>query len=599
MAASYSQVPREDVFEMPNIPEGIPPSGDPSDKMWLMYLSEAEKHDKDISDAWKDDANGVLVFTGLFSATVGAFIIASYPMLSPDSGDQTVFLLQQISQQLSGLSNGTDVRPQEYPSFSPSTSIVCVNAMWILSLIVSIACALLATLMQQWARQYIQLPQLRTIPRERAHVRSFLFFGLKQFGMSYAVESIHTLLHISVFLFFVGLVIFLFTIFTTVAIIISISVGIFSIAYIALTILPCIYLNCPYRTPFSNLSWSVWHTVMRHIMALILWVEAMFHASGHLIQWRKKFERHTQEHDLRRKSGLRRSVANGAQSAPECQELQAFNWFLQVPALSEDSTFQDFVSTLTDDAIQKMLQPSNSQSSTSFGSRLHDLLWTCLPDTTGLTGDARRHRLLTCLDAIYRGFRAYNVDESNESIPDNIRVNFAELGVMRALWSDEDTAVRVRARCICALLARRTLRDIGGPTPRRYPTDADISWLEAVFGESGPSSNDIYNSLQDLKALDSMNVNSFVRAVEAPLLARRLTNKEITSILDTLTILMDANDTSRRNSFQERIWVLVQRAETSGCLQQLVSPLLDHLRQAFPTDVGAAPIPMPVPHSRS
>jgi hypothetical protein len=30
--------------------------------MWLMYLSESEKHDKDISDAWKDDANGVLVF---------------------------------------------------------------------------------------------------------------------------------------------------------------------------------------------------------------------------------------------------------------------------------------------------------------------------------------------------------------------------------------------------------------------------------------------------------------------------------------------------------------------------------------------------------
>jgi hypothetical protein len=40
----------------------VPPSGDPSDKMWLMYLSESEKHDKDISDAWKDDANGVLVF---------------------------------------------------------------------------------------------------------------------------------------------------------------------------------------------------------------------------------------------------------------------------------------------------------------------------------------------------------------------------------------------------------------------------------------------------------------------------------------------------------------------------------------------------------
>ncbi|KAH9018712.1 hypothetical protein EDB85DRAFT_600317, partial [Lactarius pseudohatsudake] len=250
MATSYSQVPKDEALEM-GITAEVPPSGDPSDKTWLMYLSESEKYDKAISDGWKDDANGVLVFTGLFSATVAAFIIESYKKLSPDSGDQTAFFLQQISQQLSGLSNGTFVRPQDYPTFSPNKLIVCVNAMWILSLIVSITCALLATLMQQWARQYVQLPQLRTTPRERAHVRSFLFFGLKQFRMSYAVELIPTLLHLAVFLFFVGLVIFFFTIFTTVAIIISVSVGIFSIAYIALTILPCVYLNCPYRTSLS------------------------------------------------------------------------------------------------------------------------------------------------------------------------------------------------------------------------------------------------------------------------------------------------------------------------------------------------------------
>jgi hypothetical protein len=517
-------------------------------------------------------------------------------MLSPDSGDQTVFLLQQISQQLSGLSNGTYVRPQEYPPFSPSTAIVCVNAMWILSLVVSIACALLATLMQQWARQYIQLPQLRTIPRERAHVRSFLFLGLKQFGMSYAVELIPTLLHLSVFLFFVGLVIFLFTIFTTVAIIVSISVGVFSVAYIALTILPCVYLNCPYRTPLSNLSWNVWHTIMRVIMSLVLGAEAIFHTPGRRVKWRSKFGGYMQDHDLWRNAGLSRSVASGAQSTPEDRELQALNWFLHVPALSEDTTFQDFVSTLTDDTIQRMLQPSDPQSSTSFSSRLHDLLWTCLPGTTGLTGDARKHRLLTCLDAIYRGFRAYNVDDSDESIPDNIRVNFAELRIMRPLWSDEDTAVNVRARCICALLARRILRDIGGTTPRRTPTEADIAWLEAVFGESGLSSNIIYDSLYDLKVLDSMNVTSFVRGVKSPLFARMLTNKEVTSILDTLTILMDARDTSRRNSFQERIWVLIQRAETSDSLQQLVSPLLEHLRGAFPADVGVAPsMSMPTP----
>ena len=528
-------------------------------------------------------------------------------MLSPASGDQTVFLLQQISQQLSGLANHTIVTPQEYQPFSPSTSIVCVNAMWILSLIVSITCALLATLMQQWGRQYVQLPQLRTIPRERAYVRSFLFLGLEQFGMPYMVELIPTLLHLSVFLFFVGLVIFLFTIFTTVAIITSVSVGVFSIAYIALTILPCLFLSCPYRTPFSNFSWNFGHTFMRVIISLALGVEGIFHTPGHLVKWRNKLDDSREGHDLRRKDGLSRSVANGAQNAPEHRELKALNWLLHVPALGEDTTFQDFVSTLTDDTIQRMLQSSDPHSDTFFGSRLHDLLWTCLPDSTSLTGDARKHRLLTCLDAIYNAFRAYNVDKSDKSIPDNLRVNFAELRIMRPLWSDGDTAVSIRARCVCALLARRVLRDIGGPARRRIPRDADIAWLKDVFGEAWPTSSyDMYNSLGDLKAMDSANVKSFVRGVTSSLLTGKLTNKEIASILDTLTILMDAKDTSRRSSFQERIWVLIRRADTSDNLQQLVSPLLQHLREAFPADVGMAPsmsipVPMtiPVPQSHS
>jgi hypothetical protein len=36
--------------------------GDSVTKMWSAYLVEAEKHDQRISDGWRDDANGVLIF---------------------------------------------------------------------------------------------------------------------------------------------------------------------------------------------------------------------------------------------------------------------------------------------------------------------------------------------------------------------------------------------------------------------------------------------------------------------------------------------------------------------------------------------------------
>ncbi|KAI0298646.1 hypothetical protein B0F90DRAFT_1632266, partial [Multifurca ochricompacta] len=190
--------------------------------MWSGYMKEAQEYDTTMTDTWKGDATGVLVFTGLFSATVAAFIIQSYKKLSPDPGDQTNFLLGQISQQLSGLANGTYVPPQSPPHFSPTRSIVCINIMWLLSLVLNISSALSATLMQQWARRYIQLPNIPSEPSRVARVRSFLFLGVRKYRVDRAVEMTPTLLHLSVFSFFVGLVIFLFTISNTVATFLSI-----------------------------------------------------------------------------------------------------------------------------------------------------------------------------------------------------------------------------------------------------------------------------------------------------------------------------------------------------------------------------------------
>jgi hypothetical protein len=64
---------------------------DSANELWEMYLDEVKEDDKRISDAWKENSNGILVFvsptlvlilmfvsiasfkTGLFSATVGIY----------------------------------------------------------------------------------------------------------------------------------------------------------------------------------------------------------------------------------------------------------------------------------------------------------------------------------------------------------------------------------------------------------------------------------------------------------------------------------------------------------------------------------------------
>ncbi|KAF8495877.1 hypothetical protein F5888DRAFT_1615292, partial [Russula emetica] len=218
--------------------------------MWNMYLDEVKEDDKRITDAWKEDADGLLVFTGLFAATVGAFIIEFYKTLSPDSGAQTVVLLGQISQQLAHFPNGNYSYTAIQPS-PPSASMVWVNAMWMISLVLSITSALMATLLQQWARRYVETPKVPNEPNHRARVRWFLFDGTDVYKMRLLVEIAPTLLHLSVYLFFAGLVITFHTIHPKVAIAVDVSVGVFGVAYIMLSILPCLDVRCPYRTPMS------------------------------------------------------------------------------------------------------------------------------------------------------------------------------------------------------------------------------------------------------------------------------------------------------------------------------------------------------------
>ncbi|KAF8476437.1 hypothetical protein DFH94DRAFT_634996, partial [Russula ochroleuca] len=208
--------------------------------MWNMYINEVKKDDKRMADAWKEDSNGILVFTGLFSATVGAFIIEFYKQLSPNSGNLTVI----------PLANGTYSITANPPS-PPSASMIWVNSMWLISLVLSLTSALIATLLQQWARRYVEMPNVPSEPNERARVRWFLFLGTESYKMRLAVQLAPTLLHLSVYLFFAGLVIVFHTINKNVSIAVDVSVGVFGLAYMALSLLPCLDVSCPYRTPMS------------------------------------------------------------------------------------------------------------------------------------------------------------------------------------------------------------------------------------------------------------------------------------------------------------------------------------------------------------
>jgi hypothetical protein len=137
----------------------------------------------------------------------------------------------------------------------PTSSSLACNILWFLSLGFSLSCALIATLVEQWSRDFIQSTEMRPSPVIRARIFAYLYFGLQKFGMHSLIQFIPLLLHISLLLFFAGLVAFLHPINAPLTAVAAALLGSIITAYIYLTVLPMFSSDSPYRTPLSNMAW--------------------------------------------------------------------------------------------------------------------------------------------------------------------------------------------------------------------------------------------------------------------------------------------------------------------------------------------------------
>ncbi|KAJ6525778.1 hypothetical protein B0H10DRAFT_323069 [Mycena sp. CBHHK59/15] len=102
---------------------------------------------------------------------------------------------------------------------------------------------------------------MRAAPVARARIFSYLHYGLKRFNMHAAVDIIPLLLHSLLIFFLAGLVAFLAPVNAITMAIAAALLAVVAVAYLSFAILPLVYLDCPYRTPFSNILWSFVRTL--------------------------------------------------------------------------------------------------------------------------------------------------------------------------------------------------------------------------------------------------------------------------------------------------------------------------------------------------
>jgi hypothetical protein len=218
------------------------------------------------------------------------------------------------------------------------------------------------------------------------------------------------------------------------------------------------------------------------------------------------------------------------------EDHKMLTWLCSLLAIADKSTLRKFVASFPRNQIAQLMMPHIESGKMALRGPLITLLRSGAVRTgaVGLDEDMRRRSLLVCLDGVCHV--AGTLIAPNGVMPlearnlaYDIRTNFANISLMRAMWSDGDAAIRVTSRSICALLARYLMRrgQLEGP---------ELAWLQDVTGETPHA---MLNSLGDFAVLDHMNLKSFVYGVLSPQ-AGELPTENTASFTKTLAILMDA-----------------------------------------------------------
>ncbi|KAL1946234.1 hypothetical protein VTO73DRAFT_15361 [Trametes versicolor] len=241
-------------------------------KAWTDVADTVKTYSDDMIERWNKQIDVYLVFAGLFSAILTAFNVQSYPLLQQTTPDTTAVTLQQISLQLQSFAISLPFVNSTHPAIAaaaipPSTPFpsvpryaIWLNVLWFSSLILSLTSSVIGILVKQWLGEYSS--GLTGNSREAARLRQYRLNNLVKWHVGDVIVLIPVLLLISLALFLAGLLILLWNLHPTVAIVASGLVGVLAVSTVCVTLLPVVKPSCAYLSPQTLVLISLfWHTI--------------------------------------------------------------------------------------------------------------------------------------------------------------------------------------------------------------------------------------------------------------------------------------------------------------------------------------------------
>ncbi|KAF8814781.1 hypothetical protein BYT27DRAFT_7028350, partial [Phlegmacium glaucopus] len=213
--------------------------------IWQLYQEKARNVDEHMKESHNSGLDSLLIFAGLFSAVLSAFIIQASQGLQADPHETTNALLEALLQSQNGL-----MHTYKPPAFKPTLSSKIVNGLWFCSLAFSLLSALGASLAKSWVADYARVQHKPNA--EDAYHRHRRFLGISSWHLTDVITSLPILLHTAYFLFAFGLAIFLFGEYAPIGAITLVFTVVALILYLGTATVPVFRPDCPYQTPITT-----------------------------------------------------------------------------------------------------------------------------------------------------------------------------------------------------------------------------------------------------------------------------------------------------------------------------------------------------------
>ncbi|KAJ7595735.1 hypothetical protein C8J56DRAFT_1115822, partial [Mycena floridula] len=203
-------------YEEKYAPDPMGHQARPNARVWKVYLDESDSYDEDMLRSFRDTIDALLVFAALFSGVVTTLLVQTSQAFQPNYALITTLLLAEQIQLLRAAGNISAINsvPSSFngqQAAAGTNTDIWINALFIASLSLSLATALLSVLIKQWLQVgsfYLLLISGSCNAMERALIRQFRITGLEKWKVSEIIGVLPLILHASLGAFFVGLALF-------------------------------------------------------------------------------------------------------------------------------------------------------------------------------------------------------------------------------------------------------------------------------------------------------------------------------------------------------------------------------------------------------